>query len=118
MGDAELEDAARTRPRDVLAEKADATGRGREQAGDRLQGGGLAGAIGADQGDELALLGFQRELTDGLHLAVAADEPLDAEHALTSVPDRLQDGATSAWLLGLHDIRHDDLLAAHRLQDH
>jgi hypothetical protein len=30
---------------------------GAQQVGDRLQGGGLAGAVGAEQGDDLALFG-------------------------------------------------------------
>src|SRR5262249_14864806 len=80
VGDAELENTPRARPGDVLAKEGDAACRRREQAGDCLQGRGLAGTVGADQRDELALPCFHRHPTDGLHLAVAADEPFNAEH--------------------------------------
>ena len=44
-----------TRPGDVRAVVAHAPGGGADQAGDRLQRRGLAGAVGADQADQLAL---------------------------------------------------------------
>src|SRR5262245_4294594 len=99
MGDAELENAPRARPRDVLAEKGDAASRRRKQARDCLECGGLASAVGADQCDELTLLCVHGEPTDSLDLAVAADEPFNAEHVYLGPRSRA--GLRAVWLLCL-----------------
>ncbi len=62
VGDAAGQDRARRGTGDVLAVEGDAP-RGRLQhARDRLQGGGLAGAVGADQCHQLAPADLDREV--------------------------------------------------------
>ena len=49
-----------------------------EQPGEHLQRGGLAGAVRAEEADDLAGLDLEGDPVDGAHLAVlAADEALD-----------------------------------------
>ena len=49
---------------------------GSDDAGEQLERGGLAGAVGAEKGDELALLDRQIDAADGLDLAIlAAEQP-------------------------------------------
>ena len=42
---------------------------GGEQAGDRAQQGGLAGAVAADDADRVAAVGHEGDAADGVHLA-------------------------------------------------
>ena len=60
---------------DVLALEGDAARRDRMRAGDGAQKRGLAGAVGADQRDRLALLDAEADAAHGLELAVAASSP-------------------------------------------
>src|SRR5262245_124352 len=60
---------------DVAAIKYDGSGARRERPGDRAQRGGLAGAVGADQSDDLALVDMKRQIAAGRHLAIGKLEP-------------------------------------------
>ncbi|MCS6766214.1 MAG: hypothetical protein MO847_07255 [Candidatus Protistobacter heckmanni] len=68
----------RRQARDVLAGVAQRA-LGGELAGDGLHGGGLARAVGADQGDELALAHLERHALDGVDAAVGDAQVFDAE---------------------------------------
>jgi hypothetical protein len=48
-------DAVRRLAADLAALEADRAARGRERAGDQVEGGALARAVGADQAEDLAL---------------------------------------------------------------
>ena len=47
----------------------EAAGAGAVDAGDEIEDGGLAGAVGADQADDLALLDVEGEIVDGAETA-------------------------------------------------
>ena len=51
---------------DVVSLKNDAPRLGAQQAGDGLQGGGLAGAVGPDEGDDLPLVHVEGDVLDGV----------------------------------------------------
>ena len=55
---------------DRLAVEHHALGRGRQRAGNRAQKRGLAGAVGADDGDRLALLDGHIDVEQRLEVAV------------------------------------------------
>ena len=50
-----------------------------QRAGDRLHGGGLAGAVGADQGDQLLFADFEVHALDRLDAAVCDLQAADFE---------------------------------------
>ena len=54
---------------DALAVEAHAAVGGRVHTGDDVEGGGLTGAVGADQGHDLALVDVQIQVIDGHHAA-------------------------------------------------
>ena len=58
--------------RHVVAHHLDAAGIGREQAGQQLEQRSLAGAVGAEQCDELAGLGFQAHAVNGADGPIAS----------------------------------------------
>ena len=59
-----------------VAHHAGRAGGGRDDAGEQLERGGLARAVGAEKGDELALLDRQIDAADGLDVAIlAAKQP-------------------------------------------
>ena len=60
----------------------------RDEAGDGLESRRLAGAVGADQGHELALTNFERKLADRGDLAVAAGQALNLQHVRAFRRDR------------------------------
>jgi hypothetical protein len=64
-----------------------------EQAGQNPQGRGLAGAVGADQADHLALAGFEVEAADRLGVAVAHLEAAEAEEGAFAHPSLPAAGA-------------------------
>ena len=64
-----------------LAQKFNGAGEGAQQAGDGLQGGGLAGAVGADEGDNLPLVHIERDVLDGVDGAVIDVDVVYLEHA-------------------------------------
>ena len=88
-----LEDDAEPRQRrhriarHVVAHHLDAAGIGGEQAGEQLEQRRLAGAIGAEQGDELAGMGGQADAVDGADRAIGLDDVVQ------------QQGRCSFWIL-------------------
>ena len=60
--------------------KTDVAGARRRQARDRAQRRRLAGAVGADQRDALALLDGQRDALERLDVAVVGVDVVDLEH--------------------------------------
>ena len=54
----------------------------RQLAGEREQGGRLAGAVGAEQRDDLPGIDVQVDVADGRQIAVAGREVVGLEHAL------------------------------------
>src|SRR6185295_9986880 len=65
---------------DVLAAELHLARRRLHQPGDRAQRGGLAGAVGADQRDDLALLDGERHAAQRVDAAVADLEVADLQH--------------------------------------
>src|SRR4029079_16678365 len=61
LRDAELDDLVRTQPVDALAAQDDLALARAKQPGDGPQRRGLAGAVGADEGDDLALVDVDRD---------------------------------------------------------
>ncbi|MCR6628699.1 MAG: hypothetical protein NVV74_00805 [Magnetospirillum sp.] len=60
---------------------------GRGEAGERAQEGGLAGAIGTDDGDDLTLLDLHVDAEQGLEIPVMGDDLTGAEQGhWTSIP--------------------------------
>ena len=55
-------------------------------SGDRADQRGLAGAVGADDGDDRALLDVERNAVERLDVAVEHIEVFDAQHHTASVP--------------------------------
>ena len=64
----------------VLPQKFDGAGAGVEQAGDSLQRGGFAGAVGADQGDNLSGIYLERDALDGVYGAVVDVDVADFQN--------------------------------------
>ena len=77
MGDAEPDDRFRSEARDRAAVEEDVAGGGLRQTGNRAQRRRFAGAIGAEQGDDLARLDGERDAVHSLDLAVADDRSSD-----------------------------------------
>jgi hypothetical protein len=88
VGDAEREDRARRGLGDVVPIECDGAGARMQQPRDRLQGRGLAGAVRADQGDELALADRDGKPLEDIHQAIAADDVAQFKHACDPLPDR------------------------------
>ena len=78
----------------ALTHEADfAAGDVAQQAGDGAQGGGLARAVGADQGHDLAVVDFQADALQSMDLAVIEMQVLDLQNLLrhpVHLPDTLQ----------------------------
>jgi len=76
---------------DVLAQKGDLARRGPDQAGNGLEGGALAGAVGPQQRHDLALLDGEADPLESVDLAVIGLQAVDAENrcAHLSYPLRL-----------------------------
>jgi hypothetical protein len=64
---------------DALAQVFDVAIVHRQRAGDGLHGGGLAGAVGADQRDQFAFAHFKVHALDGLDAAVGHLQALDLQ---------------------------------------
>ena len=77
---------------DILAVEGDGAGLGTKQAGDGLEGGGLTGAVGTDEGDDLALVDLKGDILDGMDGAVIDVDILYFQQChisfLPSCPDR------------------------------
>ena len=70
-------EAGRLVPGDVDAVEQDPPGRRAEQPGDRAEQRRLAGAVGSDEGDELARADVERDAVERDDGAVARRQPLD-----------------------------------------
>ena len=78
-GDAELDDLLRRRVVDLVAEHRDRAAGRRQHAGDQVEGGALAGAVGADQRHDLAGLDVEGDVVDGDHAAELFARLLDLQ---------------------------------------
>lgn len=86
-GDAELHDIGRGQAADLAAVKADLAGSVADQAGHRAQQRRLAGTIGADHGDGLALLQPHVDAEQRLEIAIERLEAIGFEQRhQTSIP--------------------------------
>ena len=70
MGHAQRDDLVRMRFEQIVAIISNAAGFGRHQTGDGVQGGGLAGAVGSDQGDDLAVVHLEANALDRVDRAI------------------------------------------------
>jgi hypothetical protein len=68
----------------------DFTGRGFDHAADGAHGGGLAGAVGADQGNHLALGHVDGDAMQDADLAITGFEVLNTQHCAVL-------GVQAAW---------------------
>ncbi len=84
--DTQPPDAARGEPGDVLPGEHDAAAVGGELPANHVEDGRLAGAVRADDGDELARLDGERHAARSHHAAERLVEPLDAEQAHGAAP--------------------------------
>ncbi len=79
----------RRQPGDVLAAETDRAGARNQHAGDRPQRGRFAGAVGADQRDDLAFVDLERDAAADRDLAIGELELLGGEQrAHRSSPPR------------------------------
>ena len=79
-GHAAIHDLMRLVRSKILAFQDHASFAGLHRLRDRAQRGGLAGAIAADQGDDLALFDGQRDALQGMDIAVIGVDVLNFEH--------------------------------------
>lgn len=70
VGEAAFDDFVGGDAVEGFAVEGDLAGEGFEEAGEGAQGGGFAGAVGADEGDGLAGFDGERDAFDGFDLAV------------------------------------------------
>src|SRR4029450_8503936 len=80
LREAEVHDLVRMYAVDALAHEGDGPAGRLQEAGDRAQGGGLAGPVGADEGDDLTVVHGEADAFDGLDLSVGDDQVLDLQH--------------------------------------
>ena len=80
--DAQAPDAARRQAGDVLAGQHHAAAVGRELAAHHVEERRLAGAVGADDGEQLAGLDRERDVARGHHAAERFVQPLDASRLM------------------------------------
>src|SRR6185503_15841111 len=69
-------------------------------ADDTAEGGRFPGAVGADQADDFSRSHVDRQVVDGLELAVRLGEALDVDHArraLSSASARSTSSSRSSW---------------------
>ena len=85
VADAELGARVHGLGGDVAAIELDAAGIGRHQADDHVETGGLAGAVGAEQADDLAGVEGQREIVDDFARPVALAQSLGDQHHFLSL---------------------------------
>ena len=69
---------------DLLAHEADGTGLGADQAGDRVQDRGLAGAVCADQRDDLTFLDLEAHVLERVDRVVIDVDIFDDKHVYAS----------------------------------
>ena len=111
------DEAAGDRLARLEAEHLDRAGRGLREPEDHVDGRGLAGAVGAEEGDDLALLEGQVDAADGVDGAEVLGDPgdLDGGHGARrwrrAFPERLVCVMAPAW----RTRRPDALTQASRL---
>ncbi len=96
---AQPDERVRRRPCDVLATVEHAPARRLDEAGQRTERRGLAGAIGADQRDQFAFIDVEVDPFDGADAAVGDFQPLHIEqraHAETPSPAAVAASAAPA----------------------
>jgi hypothetical protein len=86
--DAELRQRRHRIARHVVAHHHDATGIGREQPRQQLEEGGFPGAIGTEQGNELAGIHREADAIHCTHSAVALDDVVEQQSRRSLVPSR------------------------------
>ena len=86
VGDTALHQLVGAPAGNALAAVLDRTAVMRCDAEDDLDEGGLAAAVGADDGDELAFVNVERDVLQDLHRAVAAVEPRNVKHPAHPAP--------------------------------
>ena len=79
VGKARFHDLVGAHALDAAALVQDIAGLGLQQAGNGLQGGGLAGTVGTDQGDDLALIHLEGDVLDGVDVAVVNVDVIDLQ---------------------------------------
>jgi hypothetical protein len=87
--EAERGDAAGAQARDVPSLEQHPSRRGRVEAADDVEGGGLAGAVRTDQAADLAPLDREREIVDRAEAAKPPAQPLDLEDPWHALPARV-----------------------------
>ena len=88
-----VEERVRAEAGDLLAVEPDPAGGGREEAGDDVEEGGLAGAVRADQAGDRALGDRDRDPVDGADAAEMHVEVLDTDHPAPPGSGRPRAGA-------------------------
>src|SRR5262249_56395183 len=78
-GDTAAGDVCRARPDELAAVEAHGARSGPRRPHDRVQRRRLAGAVRADQADDLARVHLEREAANGVHRSVADVDALDRE---------------------------------------
>ena len=80
VGHAGLDHAVRREVGYVAPQQLDAPAADGEEAKDGLEEGGLAGAVGADDGHDLGLVEDEGDAVEDLHFPVAGDHAFSLEH--------------------------------------
>jgi hypothetical protein len=80
-GNAAMHDLVAWHGADLLAFEAHGAGGGVEDPRDDVEHRSLAGTVGADDGEHLAVLHAETDVVDGLHAAKAQRHLVDFEHA-------------------------------------
>ena len=89
LGDPGLDDGVGGPAVDALAAEADLAGGGRQQAGDDVERGALAGAVGAQQRDDAALGHAKANAGERLDAAIAGADAVEFEQVRHGrLPDR------------------------------
>ena len=86
LAEAEVADAMARPAGNIGAAEDDAAARLRLHAGERADERRLAGAVGADDGDDRAFRDLERHAVERLHVAVEDIEVFDAQHHTASAP--------------------------------
>jgi hypothetical protein len=86
LAEAEVANAMARPARNVHAAENDAAAQLRPHPGERADQRRLAGAVGADDGDDGALLDLERYAVERLDVAVEHIEVFDAQHHTASTP--------------------------------
>jgi len=82
-GDAAARDLVWRQSEEVVAAEHDSAARGRVEAGDHVEHGRLARAVGADQREDLPIADLEAQLAQRGEAAEADREVLDTEHRST-----------------------------------